>query len=46
MDNYYLNKRVLGNDLLPWQKTFWDNQMYFMLDDQYVEFQSNLTCIS
>ena len=45
MDNYYLNKRRLGTTLLPWQQKFCDNQMYFILDHQCAEFQSNLTCI-
>ena len=45
MENYYSNERRLGTILLPWQQKFCDNQMYFMLDHQYVKFQSNLTCI-
>ena len=45
MVNYYLNKRRLGTTLLPWQQKFCDNQIYFMLDHQYVKYQSNLTGI-
>ena len=45
MDNYYLNKRRVGTTLLPWQQKFCDNQMHFILNHQYVKFQSNLTCI-
>ena len=46
MGNCYLNKRRLGTTLLPSQQKFCDNQMYFMLDHQYAEFQSNLTWLS
>ena len=45
MNNYYLNKRRLRTTFLPRQQKFCDNQIYFMLDHQYAEFQSNLTCI-
>ena len=35
----------LGTTLLPWQQTFNDDYMYFMLDHPCAKFQSNLTCI-
>ena len=39
MDNEYLNKMRLGTTLPPWQQQFCDDQMYFMLDHPYAEFQ-------
>ena len=45
MDNYYLNKRRLGTTLLPWQQKICDNQMYVMLNNQYVKFQSHRTSV-